>query len=118
RGVLKIDVQFAEHLVLAGAKQLLPQVDALLVELSLVRYNPEALLFAEMYQVIRDLGFRYYEDVGGWRSPVDGTTLQKDVLFLRNQLFLEPTPSPVELKGSENAELENPLHLETAPLTV
>jgi len=33
-------------------------------------------------------------------------------------LFLEPTPSPVELNVSENAELENPIHLETAPLTV
>jgi hypothetical protein len=60
-----------------------------LVELSLFRYNAEALIFPEMYELIRGLGFRYYEDVGGWRSPVDGTTLQKDVLFVREDLFLK-----------------------------
>ena len=87
RGLLKIDVQFTEHLVLAGGRELLPQVDALLVELSLLRYSPQALVFHEMYELIRDLGFSYYEDVGGWRSPVDGTTRQKDVLFVRNGLL-------------------------------
>jgi len=40
RGLLKVDVQFTEHLVLAGATQLLEQVDALLLELSLFRYAP------------------------------------------------------------------------------
>lgn len=91
RGLLKIDVQFAEHLVLAGAKDLLPQVDALLVELSLVRYAPQALLFPEMCELIRKMGFRYYEDTGGWRCPVDGTMVQKDVLFVRENLFLYKT---------------------------
>ncbi|HYG35246.1 MAG TPA: FkbM family methyltransferase, partial [Clostridia bacterium] len=87
RGLLKIDVQFAEHLVLAGAKEFLPQVDALIVELSMIRYTDEAKLFPEMCDLIRRLGFRYYEDLGGWRSPVDGTMLQKDVLFVRENLF-------------------------------
>ncbi len=88
RGLLKIDVQFTEHLVLNGAKKLLGQVDALLVELSLFRYASQAMLFPEMCELIRQLGFRYYEDTGGWRCPVDGTMLQKDVLFVREDLFL------------------------------
>jgi FkbM family methyltransferase len=89
RGLLKIDVQFTEHLVLAGAAQLLASVDALLLELSLFRYAPEAMLFPEMCDLVRSLGFHYYEDTGGWRSPVDGTTLQKDVLFVRDSLFVQ-----------------------------
>ncbi len=102
QGLLKLDVQFAEHLVLSGAKRLLPQVDALLIELSLVRYAEQPLLFPEMCEMIRGLGFRYYEDAGGWRCPVDGTALQKDVLFVRENLFAyqgrrgapaQPTPS-------------------------
>jgi FkbM family methyltransferase len=107
RGLLKIDVQFTEHLVLAGAKQLLEQVDALLLELSLFRYAPEAMLFPEMCDLVRGLGFHYCEDVGGWHSPVDGTTLQKDVLFVRDKFFVQgghkpakrnlPVSSPVEL---------------------
>jgi FkbM family methyltransferase len=89
RGLLKVDVQFTEHLVLAGAAQLLGQVDALLLELSLFRYAPEAMLFPDMLDLVRSLGFDYYEDTGGWRSPVDGTTLQKDVLFVRPSLFVQ-----------------------------
>ncbi len=113
RGLLKIDVQFTEHLVLAGAKQLLPQVDALLVELSLVRYNPQALIFPEMYELIQGLGFRYYEDVGGWRAPEDGTTLQKDVLFVRNGLFASDSgisgpAKPVDSSHPTDIEVMSP----------
>jgi len=88
RGLLKIDVQFAEHLVLAGASELLCQVDAVLVELSLVKFAVQAKVFGEMYSLMQSLGFRYYEDTGGWRCPVDGTTVQKDVLFVREEKFV------------------------------
>jgi FkbM family methyltransferase len=90
RGLLKIDVQFAEHLVLKGAEKFIAQVDVLLVELSLVGYASQAMLFPEMCQLIRGLGFRYYDETGGWRSPADGTLLQKDVLFVREHLFVYP----------------------------
>jgi FkbM family methyltransferase len=40
RGVLKIDVQYAEHLALKGATELLEQVDVLVIEMALVRYDP------------------------------------------------------------------------------
>jgi FkbM family methyltransferase len=96
RGLLKIDVQFTEHLVLAGAREMLTQVDALLLELSLFRYAPEAMLFPEMCDLVRNLGFHYYEDTGGWRSPVDGTTLQKDVLFVRDSLFVQGARKPAK----------------------
>jgi FkbM family methyltransferase len=96
RGMLKVDVQFTEHLVLAGAHHLLNQVDALLLELSLFRYAPEAKLFLEMCELVQDLGFHYYEDTGGWRSPRDGTTLQKDVLFVRDNLFVQGAHRPAK----------------------
>jgi hypothetical protein len=46
--------------------------------------------------------------------------LQKDVLFVRNHLFLEEKGRQpvVELNGSEATEMENAIQLETAPLTV
>lgn len=113
RGLLKIDVQFAEHLVLAGAPQLLPQIDVLIVELSLFRYSQEARLFEEMCELIRGLGFRYYEDVGGWRSPVDGTLLQKDVVFVRGQQFAYRLPNP-DAKP-ESAEQEEEVEEEAVP---
>lgn len=88
RGILKIDVQFAEHLVLQGAHTLLHQIDVLVVELSLMKYDERAKVFLEMCLLIHDLGFRYYDDAGIWRSPVDGTLLQKDGLFVRHELFM------------------------------
>jgi hypothetical protein len=49
-----------------------------------------------MCELVRQLGFQYYEDIGGWRSPVDGTTLQKDVLFVRDALFTQAAHRPSE----------------------
>ena len=46
--------------------------------------------------LVSSLGFNYYEDVGGWRSPVDGTTLQKDVLFVRDALFSQGAHKPAQ----------------------
>lgn len=114
RGLLKIDVQFAEHLVLKGAEHVLGQTDALLVELSLVAYTPQARLFHEMCDLIRGLGFRYYEDVGGWRSPTDGTLLQKDVLFVRENLFIH---SSIESNTAPPPTAESALRVSEDGLT-
>ena len=87
RGILKLDVQCAEHLVLAGAGAFLAQVDAVQVETSLVNYAPGVKLLPEMCGLLEGFGFRYYDEAGGWRCPAEGTLLQKDVLFLRKELF-------------------------------
>ncbi len=85
RGVLKLDVQGAEHLVLAGAKAFIGQVDVLVVELSLAQLAEGALGFREMHDLIAGLGFTYHDDVGEWRDPADGTLLQKDCVFVRTE---------------------------------
>jgi FkbM family methyltransferase len=81
RGVLKIDVQFAEHLVLEGATDLLKQVDFLILELTLKRCIPEARTFLELVNQMEAAGFHYLDDLGGWRCPIRGTLEQKDVIF-------------------------------------
>jgi FkbM family methyltransferase len=86
RGLLKLDVQGAEHLVLAGAKSFLSQVDVLIIELSLFSLTPGALGMEEMLPLLTEHGFEYYDDVGEWRSPADGRLLQKDVTFVRRGL--------------------------------
>ncbi|MEY2984179.1 MAG: hypothetical protein RLZZ568_796 [Cyanobacteriota bacterium] len=91
RGILKLDVQCAEHIVLAGAHTLLDQVDLVVAELSYVRYDEQALVFLEMLNLLDQLGFRYYDETGEWRSPIDGTLLQKEVVFIRQQLLVPET---------------------------
>jgi FkbM family methyltransferase len=88
RGILKMDVQFAEHLVLEGASELLKQVDLIITELSFLKHHPAGKTFLEMLDLLNELGFRYYDDAGEWRLPTDGTLHNKDGLFVRQSLFL------------------------------
>ncbi len=85
RGIVKIDVQFAEHLVIEGARKLLPQVDFLVMELTLQRCVPEARTFLEMVVQMEQAGFQYFDDIGDWRNPVTGILEQKDVLFINKK---------------------------------
>ena len=91
RGILKVDVQFAEHLVLRGAKKALAaQVDFVLLELTMTRVHPDALTIVEMVELMDKFGFRYFDDIGDWRAPGDGELEQKDVMFARKGLFEPP----------------------------
>jgi FkbM family methyltransferase len=96
RGILKLDVQCAEHLVLQGASKFLDQVDLIIAELSFVRYDEHALVFLQMLNLLDELGFRYYDETGEWRSPSDGTLLQKEVAFIRSDLLIPPTSRQVQ----------------------
>jgi FkbM family methyltransferase len=87
RGLLKLDVQYAEHLVLAGAQRFLNQVDVLVMEITLARVPEGAKNLLEMLNLMDGLGFRYFDDGGEWRSPFDGALEQKDVLLVRKELF-------------------------------
>jgi FkbM family methyltransferase len=90
RGLLKMDVQYAEHRIVEGGIGFIDkQVDAIIMELTLIRPVEEARTFLEMVAMMDQLGFRYYDDTGEWRRPTDGTLEQKDVLFVRHALFLE-----------------------------
>ncbi len=91
RGILKLDVQCAEHIVLEGASSFLNQVDLVVAELSYIRYDQKALVFLEMLNLLDQLGFRYYDETGEWRSPIDGTLLQKEVVFIRQDLLAPET---------------------------
>jgi FkbM family methyltransferase len=81
KGILKIDVQSAEHLVLAGAQKSLFRFDFIIIELSLQKFTPEGKTFLEMVNFMQEQGFVYHDDAGDWRSPQDGRLIQKDVIF-------------------------------------
>jgi FkbM family methyltransferase len=85
-GLMKIDVQFAEHFVLEGAKGFLDQIDVIFVELSLGRLQPQAKTFAEMLNYLQDLGFEYFDVAGWWREPQTGQLVQQDAVFVRRSL--------------------------------
>jgi len=80
---LKADVQFAEHLVMEGAANLLrTKIDAVFLELSFVRGHEQAKTYAEMCSLMDGLGFELFDEAEGWRDPCSGKLEQKDVLFI------------------------------------
>lgn len=87
-GILKVDVQYAEHLVLAGATELARSVDFLILELTLAPTHPKAKSLVEMLGIAHDMGFRPFDDVGGWRAPDTGFLEQKDFVFVRRDFGL------------------------------
>ena len=87
RGLLKIDVQFAEHLVVEGAlRTLKEQVDVVVLELTLVRVHGGTKTLLEMCNRMNALGFRIFDQVGNWRVPTSGELEQLDVVFVRKGL--------------------------------
>jgi len=83
RGLLKIDVQFSEHLVLEGGTEFLKRVDFIFLEVSLKRFVPACKTFIEIANQLHGLGFEYREYAGTWRDPGTGELLQQDAIFAR-----------------------------------
>jgi FkbM family methyltransferase len=84
RGLLKVDVQYAEHLVIKGAKKTLEEhIDVVVLELSLARAAPTAKTLLEVSNQMNKLGFRIYDQIECWRLPKSGEMEQMDIVFVR-----------------------------------
>ena len=82
--LLKVDVQGAEHLVLAGAKTVLPRVKAIWLEVSFRPLYEGSLTFEGIQERCREAGFVLANLVEGFRGA-NGELLQADALFIRPQ---------------------------------
>ena len=83
RVLLKIDTQGFEDAVLAGAEKSLGKVAAVQVELSLIPLYEEQLLFDQMRERLKDLGFNLHALFAVYSDERTGQTLQLDGLFVR-----------------------------------
>ena len=81
---LKIDVQGYEDAVLRGAGQVLKQVDFLEIEVSYQPLYSGQVLFDGIHQLLTQAGFRFAGNLDSMVSPLDGSILQSDALFIRN----------------------------------
>jgi FkbM family methyltransferase len=80
---LKIDTQGYEGEVLKGASRLIPHVQALECELSLVPLYEGQPLIDEMITMIYQMGFRMVGVVPGFSQQETGYAMQIDGMFLR-----------------------------------
>jgi FkbM family methyltransferase len=84
RVMLKLDTQGFESRIIAGGKQSLPQLRLVQMEMSLVRLYDEEVLFLDMCNMMRTLGFDLIALDPGFADVASGRLLQVDGLFARS----------------------------------
>ncbi len=81
--LLKLDVQGYEKQVLAGAKNTLPRIDYVLVEVSFRPLYEGESTFDEIFAFLNGFGFEFLQPVSFFPDPASGRYLQMDALFGR-----------------------------------
>ena len=81
---LKIDTQGYEDRVLRGASKLLEQVVGLQIELSLTPLYRDQILFDEMIDNLKKIGFELWSIAPVFSDLKTGRLLQVDATFFRN----------------------------------
>jgi FkbM family methyltransferase len=83
--LLKIDAQGYELEILKGATAVLPAIDAILLEISIIEINQGAPLLHDVVSFLKCLGFVTYDILQIHRRPLDGALNQIDFVFVREQ---------------------------------
>jgi FkbM family methyltransferase len=81
--LIKLDVQGAEDKVIAGGEELIRRAKVLIVETSMDSLYEKQPLFADIFKLLQDLGFRYKGALTQAFSPLDGSVLYADSIFIR-----------------------------------
>jgi|RhiMetdeSRZDD1v2_1073273.scaffolds.fasta_scaffold15181_3 FkbM family methyltransferase len=81
--LVKFDVQGTEDKVIAGGKCLLQRARILIIETSMDSLYQGQPLFADIFKLLEDQGFRYTGALGQSFSPLDGSVLYADSIFIR-----------------------------------
>jgi FkbM family methyltransferase len=81
--LLKMDVQGYEETVLRGAQEILKKVDSILTEVSFRPLYEGQATFDRLNAALNEHGFVYAGSFENLLSPVDGSILQSDALFVR-----------------------------------
>lgn len=83
--LVKIDVQGFEDKVISGGVNILKKASMIICEVSFVELYKGQLLFAEIFDKFRLLGFSYVGSMEQLRSPETNQILQADGIFIRKE---------------------------------
>lgn len=81
--LLRIDVNGYEDRVIMGSRNILNRIKVIIIETSFRELYEGQPLFSDIYEVLYKQGFVYS---GSWqelKSPLDGSALQQDCIFIR-----------------------------------
>ena len=88
--LLKLDVQGFELQVLLGGTSTLNRAEVVIMETSLLPYNENAPLFAEVVAFMADREFVAFDFCGQTRRQTDDTLFQTDVVFKKDSSLRAP----------------------------
>jgi FkbM family methyltransferase len=81
--LIKLDTQGYEDKVILGGSEVISQARLMVVETSFQTLYEGQPLFDDIYQLLRARGFSYAGNCYQLLSPVDGTIMQVDAVFIR-----------------------------------
>ena len=81
--LIKIDVQGFEELVILGGKETLKKALIVIVEVSFYELYESQVYFNTIYNHLFNLGFSYRGNYEQLISPLDGSILQADAIFFK-----------------------------------
>jgi FkbM family methyltransferase len=84
--LIKIDVQGFEEMVILGGKDTLKKASIVIIEVSFYELYENQVFFSSIYDYMQDLGFSYHGNYEQLLSPLDGSILQADAIFLRENV--------------------------------
>jgi FkbM family methyltransferase len=82
--LVKIDVQGYEDRVIAGGAPVIQKADMLILEMSFLPLYENSILFDEMNERLRNLGFHFRGTFETIHSQTTGEVLQIDAIYCRN----------------------------------
>ena len=80
--LLKVDTQGHELAVIEGARELLPTIDAVILETSMMEFRTGIPIFHEVIAAMAARGFVVYDLLEGHERLLDGALAQVDVAFV------------------------------------
>jgi len=83
--LLKVDVQGYEDKVILGSTNVLSRIKVIIIETSFYKLYEDQPLFSDIYELLNRHGFMYSGSWGDLKSPLDGTPLQQDSIFIRRR---------------------------------
>jgi FkbM family methyltransferase len=82
--LVKLDVQGYEDKVIEGGERLLQHTKVLIVETSMVLLYEGQPLFRDIFTMLDHLRFTYHGALSQFASPIDGSVVQADAIFIRD----------------------------------
>lgn len=83
--LIKMDVQGFEDKVIEGGKNTIPKAEILLIETSFKELYEKQVLFDNIYNHVKELGFYFAGNYQQTPDPKDGSILYADSVFIKNR---------------------------------